>query len=260
MKAVKLAALLLAFVAFADEGDINEYTHKMVIKIYVPEEFELIDLQQVDISTKPKEPLFDSSAELARNDIYLQYEDTDKDFVLFAGYNENLHLEFENLSISGDEFLKNIFEKFINEANSDKSVQLLNTQNNALYETAANFKKLDKNEHEKQFFISPLLDLETSFDRMYVKKPEFILLVVFDECLFKDEKSWFFGTQEMAYINMRYKILRLKGNKTVQHKRFRFNFKVPPIKNGREKYTFVANKTGEKLKEYFAKVVQDLEN
>ena len=156
--------------------------------------------------------------------------------------------------------MKNIFEKFINEANSDKSVQLLNTQNNTLYETAANFKKLDKNEHEKQFFISPLLDLETSFDRMYVKKPEFILLVVFNECLLKDETSWFFGTQEMAYINVRYKILRLKGNKTVQHKRFRFNFKVPPIKDGREKYTFVANKTGEKLKEYFAKVVQDLEN
>lgn len=244
--------------ANADEGDFNEYTNKMIIKLYTPDDFELIDLHQVGIDTKPKEPLFDSTKELERNNIYLQYEDTDKDFVLLSGYNEDLHLEFEHLSVSGAEFLGNIFEKFINDANTDKSLQLLNNQSNALYETTSNFNKLAKASLIKQFLVSPLLDLETSFDRMYVKLPEYILFIVLEECSFVEKKGWF-SAKEMVSLSFRYKIKRLKDNKTLMHKRFRTSFEAPKIKDARAKYDSIALQTGERLKEHFAKIAEDLE-
>ncbi len=242
--------------ANADEGDFNEYTNKMIIKLYTPDDFELIDLHQVGIDTKPKEPLFDSSAELERNNIYLQYEDTDKDFVLFAGFGTDLGAEFENLGISIDEFLSTAFLLFIDEANFDKSVQLLNHQANALYETSHNFKILAKDGYER-FEISPLLDYETSFDRMYIKSPEFVLLVLFDEFYFGDKKMWFL-TREFAFVNVRYKILRLKDNKIIQHKLYKFNFKMPYIKDTSEKYDYVCRKIGAKLKKHFAELAESL--
>ena len=263
LKSAFKTAAMLALAAFlmplsyanADEGDFNEYANKIVIKRYTNDDFELIDLQQVSIGT-PKEPLFDSSAELERNDRYLEYKDTNKDFVLFAGFDVDLGAEFENLGVSIDEFLSTAFLLFIDEANFDKSVQLLNHQANALYETPRNFRILAK-EGYKRFAISPLLDYETSFDRMYVKSPEFVLLVLFDEFYFGDKKMWFF-TREFAFVNVRYKILRLKDNKIIQHKLYKFNFKMPYTKNTVEKYDYVSTKIGTKLKRHFAEVARGL--
>ena len=250
------AFLCLNLGANADEGDINEYSHKMVIKRYTNDDFQMIDLQQVSIDTQPQKPLFDSSAELKRNDRYLEYKDSNKDFVLFAGYNEDLGAEFENLGVSLDEFLTNAFLLFIDEANFDKSVQLLNHQANTLYETPRNFEILSRGGFEP-FLISPLLNYETSFDRMYVKSPEFVLLVLLDEFYFGEKRVWFF-TREFAFVNLRYKILRLKDNKIIQHKIYKLSFKMPYIKNTRERYEYVSTKIGAKLKRHFAEVVRGL--
>ena len=250
------AFLCLNLGANADEGDINEYSHKMVIKRYTNDDFQMIDLQQVSIDTQPQKPLFDSSAELKRNDRYLEYKDSNKDFVLFAGYNEDLGAEFENLGVSLDEFLTNAFLLFIDEANFDKSVQLLNHQANTLYETPRNFEIMSRGGFEP-FLISPLLNYETSFDRMYVKSPEFVLLVLLDEFYFGEKRVWFF-TREFAFVNLRYKILRLKDNKIIQHKIYKLSFKMPYIKNTRERYEYVSTKIGAKLKRHFAEVVRGL--
>lgn len=258
---MRIVAVLLAFCAFCfayEEVDESEFAYKIIIKISEPEPFELIDLNQTGMNTKPKEPLFDSSKEVKKNNLYLQYEDTDKDFVLLVGYNKNLHLEFANLSVSGDEFVGNIFEKFIDTANTDKSVQLLNHQNNNLYENAENFAILDTKKQYEQYRISPLLDYETSFERMYLKAPDYILFIAFDESCLQEKKGWFF-TKELIFVNLNYKIISLKDNKLVEAKPIEFSFGLPKTKDMSQKYNFAAEKTGLELKKYFAEVAKNLD-
>lgn len=258
---MKIVAVLLTFCVLcfaAEEIDESEFAYKIIIKLNTPEHFELIDLNQTGINTKPKEPVFDSSKEVRKNNIYLQYEDTDKDFVLLVGYNKDLHLEFANLSVDGDEFVGNIFEKFIDAANSDKSVQLLNHQNNNLYESAENFALFDTKKQYEQYPISSLLDYETSFDRMYTKAPDYILFIAFDGSYFQEKKGWFF-TKELMFVNLNYKIIRLKDNKLIEANPIEFSFSLPKTKNTSKKYTFAAEKAGLELKKYFAQVAQNLD-
>ena len=250
-----IGAFLGANPANADEGDFNEYANKIVIKLYEPDDFELIDLQQVSIGTKSKKPLYDSSKELERNDIYLQYEDTDKDFVLLSGYGKDLDAEFENLGVSLEDFLSTALLLFIDEVNLDKSVQLLNHQANATYETPRNFEILARG--FEPFLISPLLNYETNFDRMYAKSPEFVLLVLLDEFYFSEERVWFL-TREFAFVNLRYKVLRLKDNKIIQHKIYKFNFKMPYIKDTNERYEYVSMRIGTRLKRHIAELIREL--
>ena len=258
---MKFIAVLLAFCVFcfaSEEVDESEFAYKIIIKITEPEPFELIDLNQTGINTHLNEAVYDSSKELSKNNKYLQYEDTDKDFVLLVGYDKNLHLEFANLNINGDEFVGNIFEKFIDLANSDKSVQLLNHQNNTLYESPENFALFDKGKKYERFGISPLLDYETSFERMYLKAPDYILFIAFDNAYLQEKKGWFF-TKEMMVVNLNYKIVSLKTNKLVKAAPIEFSFKLPRTKNMHKKYEFAAQKSGVELKKHLAEVVEDLE-
>ncbi len=257
---MKIIAFLLAFFALcfaSEEVDEQEFANKIVIKITTPEPFELIDLNQTDIF-QPKEPVFNSFKEIAKNNIYLQYEDTNKDFALLVGYNKNLHLEFKNLSVNGDEFVGKIFEKFIDLANSDKSVQLLNYQNNSLYESVQNFSLLDSQNKYSHFIVSTLLDYETSFDRMYLKSPDYMLFIAFDESYLQESKIWFFR-KELIFIKLHYKLIRLKDKTLVESKPIEFSFKLPKTKDMSEKYNFAAEKTGIELKKYFAKIAQNLD-
>lgn len=258
---MRIIALLLAFCAFcfaSEEVDESEFAYKIIIKITEPEPFELIDLNQTGINTLLNEAVYDSSKETRKNNRYLQYEDTDKDFVLLVGYDKNLHLEFENLNINGDEFASNIFEKFIDLANSDKSVQLLNHQNNILYENAENFAIFDRDKKYEHFVVSSLLDYETSFERMYLKAPDYILFVAFDGSHLQEKRNWFY-TKELIFVNLNYKIIRLKDNKLIKAEPIEFSFRLPKTKDMSEKYKFAAEKTGLELQKYFAKVAKDLE-
>ena len=258
---MRIFIALFAFCALcfaSEEVDESEFAYKIIIKIAEPEPFELIDLNQTGINTLLNEAVYDSSKELKKNNKYLQYEDTDKDFALLVGYNKNLHLEFENLSINGDEFVEKIFEKFIDLANSDKSVQLLNHQHNSLYESAENFALLDKKKDYEQFGVSPLLDFETSFERLYLKAPDYMLFIAFDNSVLQDKKWWFF-TKELMFVNLRYKIINLKTNKLVKMGPIELSFGLPKTKDMSEKYNFAAEKTGLELKKHLAKVVKELE-
>lgn len=257
---MKIIAFLLTFAMLccAEEVDEREFAGKIVIKITTPEPFELIDLNQTGINTQPKKAIFNSYKEIQKNNLYLQYEDTDKDFALLVGYNKNLHLEFKHLSINGDEFVGKIFEKFIDEANSDKSVQLLNYQNNNLYESPQNFALLDTNNQYTHFIVSTFLDYETSFDRMYIKSPDYMLFVAFDESYLQESKGWFF-TKELIFIKLNYKIIKLKDNTLVESQPIEFSFTLPKTKDISKKYNFAAEKTGIELKKYFAKIAQNLD-
>lgn len=259
---MRILVLVLTFCALCfgvEEVDESEFAYKIIIKIAEPEPFELIDLNQTGVELNLKDAVYDSSKELKKNNIYLRYEDTDKDFVLLVGYNKNLHLEFANLSINGDEFVEKIFEKFIDLANSDKSVQLLNHQHNNLYESPENFALFDKKKKYEQFSVSPLLDYETSFDRLYLKAPDYMLFIAFDEC-YLQEKSWlWFFTKELMFVKLRYKIINLKTNKLIKAEPLEFSFRLPNTKDMSEKYNFAAEKTGLELKKHFAKVAEDLE-
>lgn len=258
---MRIFVLILALCVLCfgiEEVDESEFAYKIIIKITEPEPFELIDLNQTGIETNLKDAVYDSSKELQKNNIYLRYEDTNKDFVLLVGYNKNLHLEFANLSINGDEFVEKIFEKFIDLANSDKSVQLLNHQHNSLYESPENFALFDKKKEYQRFGVSPLLDYETSFERMYLKAPDYILFIAFDECYLQEKKWWFF-TKELMFVRLRYKIINLKTNKLIKAEPLEFSFRLPNTKDMSEKYNFAAEKTGLELKKHFAKVAKELE-
>lgn len=249
------------FDPFEDDDEITpmdydpyEFLGKIIIKLEEPENFELIDLKQRGI--RREKPVFDSSKEIAKNNIYLRYEDTDQDFALIAGYNEALFTEL-GVSTDGENFVTKVFERFIDGANGDKSVQLLNFQHNLLYESKKNFAALTKDPKNKQLSISPMLGFETSFNRMYLKSPEYLLFIIVDECYFKDVRTLWWHS-EFVRVNFTYKIVRLSDKILVKSEKLGFSFEMPKdIKSG-EKYDYIAAQVGDELKTFFPEVVGTL--
>lgn len=243
--------------AISSSSNGREYMYKTIIRLYRPDKVELIDLHQIGNEAKPDRVLFDSSEELKKNNIYLQYEDTDEDVILMMGFNKILNLEL-NLSTNGEEFLKSIFTNFIENANQDKTLQLLNSLANARYDSPKNFARLTNSKLYERLDASKLLNLETSYDRMYVKTPEFILLVLVDDCYFSQRSGgwWIFRrTSEFVSFKTRYKLYSLKEKKVLKSRRFNFSFAIEP---SQQKYEFIAQKAGERLKTHLADVVKSV--
>lgn len=235
-----------------------EYMYKTIIRLYRPDRVELIDLHQVGDLAKPSGVLFDSSAEREKNDRYLEYKDTDEDAVLMSGYSKLLRLEL-GLATDSDALMEAIFEHFIQGANQDKSLQLLNTTANRRFDTDKNFEKLVRSTLYERYDVSRVLDLETSYDRMYIKTPEYILLVLIDDCYFSQKAGgwWIFRrSSEFVSFKTRYKIYSLKDKKVIRARKYTFSFAID--KNAQDKYAYIAQNAGDKLKSHFAGIMKNI--
>lgn len=235
----------------------NEFANKQIIKLESADKMELIDLGQAKTISKNEKALFDSSKEIKKNEIYLEYEDTDKDFILLAGYNKDLYFEFEDLNVSGEEFVSDIFVSFIEEVTLSRSLELLNKQNNDIYQDLRNFSILTKNPKHRLFDVSSLLTYALSYDRIYNKNPEYVLFIVIDEGFVREEKRLFF-TSKVAYINLEYKILKLGENAIIDNKNLTLFFGVPKKKDLQQRYYASTHQAGVVLKKYFSKLAKQL--
>ena len=147
--------MLLSSLAFARE--------QIIIKLENPQKFELIDLKQVKSNDiNDDEPIFDSSVELLKNNVYLNYEDTKKDFVLLVAYDDNISLEYK------ENFLSLLFDNFTQKVLANKSLELLNKQNNYLYQHPINFNNISKDKKYEIFDVSKFLIHEPQLDRTFM--------------------------------------------------------------------------------------------
>ncbi len=235
----------------------NDFSKKQIIKLEV-DETEFVDLGQSKTISESDKGWFDSSKEIKKNEIYLEYEDTDKDFVLLVGFNKDLHFEFEDLNVSGEELTSDIFISFIEEVSLSRSIDLLNRQNNDIYQDFRNFSLLTQNPKHKLFDVSSLLNYTVSFDRIYNKTPEYVIFIVLDECNIKDEEKFFFTTQT-AYISLQYKILKLGENVIVDDKSLDLFVSIPKRGDLQKKYYSSTHQVGLELKRYFSKLARKLD-
>lgn len=188
--------MLLSSLAFARE--------QIIIKLENPQKFELIDLKQVKSNDiNDDEPIFDSFVELLKNNVYLNYEDTKKDFVLLVAYDDNISLEYK------ENFLSLLFDNFTQKVLANKSLELLNKQNNYLYQHPINFNNISKDKKYEIFDVSKFLIHEPQLDRTFIKIPEYLLFIAFDEVVQENEKLLFLSFKKLK-IKLRYKILDTK--------------------------------------------------
>lgn len=176
----------------------------IIIKLENPQKFELIDLKQVNLNNiDDEEPLFDSSIERVKDHLYVEYDDTKKDFIILAAYDDKIVLE------NKDDIIKQSFEKMIANILNERSLELLNQQNNVLYQHPINFKNISKDKEYKIFDISSLLIYEPSLERTFLKIPEYLIFLAFDDMKLVDEEFLFFK-YKILNIKLRFKILDTK--------------------------------------------------
>lgn len=234
----------------------NDFANKQIIKLE-SDNAQFIDLGQSKTISEDARAIFDSSKILKKNEAYLEYEDTDKDFILLVGFNRDLYFEFEDLNISGEEFVEDIFISFIEELSLNKNLQLLNRQNNDLYQDLRNFSLLNQNPKHRLFDVSRLLSHALSTDRIHNKKPDYVLFIALDECFTREEKTLFF-TQKRAYINLEYKILKLANNSIIDHQILSFFFAIAKEQDKNQRYYASIKRAGVELRKYFSSLAKKL--
>ncbi|KGI56657.1 hypothetical protein [Campylobacter sp. MIT 97-5078] len=234
----------------------NEFVNKTIVKLETNDDFTLIDLGQRQISNNEK-ALFDSSKELVKNNLYLRYEDSSQDFVLLTGFSTAFKVDLGEFNASANELSADIFERFVEKVSLERSLELLNKQNNILYQTPSNFTALSKDKKHLMFDISNLLNYEADLERMYAKAPEYILFIVLDNFELEVQKKWLMQ-KKVAKIGVLYKIVNLRTNKIIKNEYLSFNFDLLKQKEAQANYELSIEEISSFLKNYFSKLATKL--
>ena len=194
----------------------------IIIKLEESQKFEMIDLKQLNLKDiNYDEALFDTSLERQRQQKYIEYEDTNKDFIILAAYD----LSLENKK----ELINQSLEALITNINNEARLELLSQQNNYLYQHEKNLKNIEKQKEYKFFDISSLLRYEPSLERSFTKIPEYLIFLAFDELFIKEEKILFFK-QEKLNLKFRFKILDTKKKILLKDKILKLELSFKPSK------------------------------
>lgn len=200
----------------------NEYKNKTIIKMQ-KEEVQIIDLQQSSIDEKP---LYNSSQNRAKgNALANSYKDTRADFALISGFSSDFSFDYTHFSIPPKLFASELLAQSLSKIKEKKNLELLNKQHNMQYENFLLFNKFNNKAKRKGLQSSVLLDFQALSNKIYAKKPEFVLFLGFDEFYIDEKKIFFLFNQRVAKAKVALKILNLKTN-TIVSRTLNFEFSV----------------------------------